>query len=200
MSPTGRKNHPWLSLATCYLLIASTAIFVAAQHEPDRPLDQEQVYPKFNPELHPLLSKIPELFQQVISDLRQLLDLQFDLTNNGSAEISPVNLMKRMSNLRQLRDPHTMNRLAQMARQRPPPPPPFAIQQPGRFNNFRYPPTPSTFMGAPPPPPNFQPAKQQPDHHPNLYLGVDGHLQSPRNNERECRSPTTFSLFLFQLF
>lgn len=145
--------------------------------------------------------KIPELFQQVISDLRQLLDLQFDLTNNGSAEISPVNLMKRMSNLRQLRDPHTMNRLAQMARQRPPPPPPFAIQQPGRFNNFRYPPTPSTFMGAPPPPPNFQlPAKQQPDHHPNLYLGVDGHLQSPRNNERECRSPTTFSLFLFQLF
>ncbi|XP_046631434.1 testisin-like isoform X1 [Daphnia pulicaria] len=161
MSPTGRKNHPWLSLATCYLLMASTAIFVAAQHEPDRPLDQEQV----------------------ISDLRQLLDLQFDLTNNGSAEISPVNLMKRMSNLRQLRDPHTMNRLAQMARQRPPPPPPFAIQQPGRFNNFRYPPTPSTFMGAPPPPPNFQPAKQQPDHHPNLYLGVDGHLQSPRNNE-----------------
>ncbi|XP_046443031.1 serine proteinase stubble-like isoform X2 [Daphnia pulex] len=162
MSPTGRNNHPWLSLATCYLLMASTAILVAAQHEPDRPLDQEQV----------------------ISDLRQLLDLQFDLTNNGSAEISPVNLMKRMSNLRQLRDPHTMNRLAQMARQRPPPPPPFAIQ-PGRFNNFRYPPTPSTFMGAPPPPPNFQlPAKQQPDHHPNLYLGVDGHLQSPRNNEQ----------------
>ncbi|EFX81610.1 hypothetical protein DAPPUDRAFT_102081 [Daphnia pulex] len=178
MSPTGRKNHPWLALAICYLLMASTAILlVAAQHEPDGPLDQEQV----------------------ISDLRQLLDLQFDLTNNGSAEISPVNLMKRMSNLRQLRDPHTMNRLAQMARQRPPPPPPppFAIQQPGRFNHFRYPPTPSTFMGAPPPPPppppNFQlPAKQQPDHHPNLYLGVDGHLQSPRNNERECRSPTTF--------
>lgn len=48
MSPTGRKNHPWLSLATCYLLMASTAILVAAaQHEPDRPLDQEQV-PKFN--------------------------------------------------------------------------------------------------------------------------------------------------------
>jgi hypothetical protein len=41
-------------------------------------------------------------------------------------------------------------------------------------------------MGAPPPPPpNFpQPPKQQ--DHPNLYLGVDGHLQSPRNNEREC--------------
>jgi hypothetical protein len=49
MSPTGRKNHPWLSLATCYLLMASTAILVAeAQHEPDRPLDQEQVYPKLN--------------------------------------------------------------------------------------------------------------------------------------------------------
>ena len=142
---------------------------------------------------------------QVISDLRQLLDLQFDLTNNASAEISPVNLMKRMSNLRQLRDPHTMNRLAQMARQRPPPPPPppFALP-PGRFNNFgRYPPTPSTFMGAPPPPPpNFpQPPKQQ--DHPNLYLGVDGHLQSPRNNERECPHDDknfefTF-LFLFQL-
>lgn len=53
MSPTGRKSHPWLSLATCYLLMASTAIFVAAQHEPDRPLDQEQVTQKSIPELHP---------------------------------------------------------------------------------------------------------------------------------------------------
>jgi hypothetical protein len=55
-------------------------------------------------------------------------------------------------------------------------------------------------MGAPPPPPpNFpQPPKQQ--DHPNLYLGVDGHLQSPRNNERECPHDDLNFEFTFLLF
>lgn len=129
---------------------------------------------------------------QVISDLRELLDLQFDLantSNNNSGEISPMNLMKRMSNLRQLRDPQTMNRLAQMARQRPPPPPPFVLP-PGRFNHYRYPPTPSTFMGAPPPPQNLQPQQQE---RPGLFLGGEGHLHTPRHNERES---TDYVFFL----
>lgn len=131
-------------------------------------------------------------FGQVIADIRQLLDLQFDLTNsNGSSEVtSPSNLMKRMSALRQLRDPNTMNRLAQMARQRPPPPPPVGLQvPPGRFNNFRYPPAPLPFMGAPPPP-QFQPRPQLPD--PDLYY--DGiNPVSTRNNEREF--PVNLILF-----
>ncbi|XP_032792839.2 testisin isoform X1 [Daphnia magna] len=163
MYQPGRKNqlcHRYYLMAVVLLPALVLAQQGGAQHESDPALDQEQV----------------------ISDLRELLDLQFDLannSNNGSAEISPVNFMKRMSNLRQLRDPQTMSRLAQMARQRPPPPPPFVLP-PGRFNHFRYPPTPSTFMGAPPPPQTFQPQQQE---RPGLYLGGEGHLQTPRHNE-----------------
>ncbi|XP_032792841.2 serine proteinase stubble isoform X3 [Daphnia magna] len=164
MYQPGRKNqlcHRYYLMAVVLLPALVLAQQGGAQHESDPALDQEQV----------------------ISDLRELLDLQFDLannSNNGSAEISPVNFMKRMSNLRQLRDPQTMSRLAQMARQRPPPPPPFVLP-PGRFNHFRYPPTPSTFMGAPPPPQTFQPQQQE---RPGLYLGGEGHLQTPRHNEQ----------------
>lgn len=135
--------------------------------------------------------------RQVIADLRQLLDLQFDVPSNSSD--SPMNLMKRISTLRQLRDPHTMNRLAQMARQRPPPPP----QQlpPGRFNNFRYPPPPSTFMGAPPPPPFHQPKQQLPlppiqhQQDPGLFFGA--HHQPPRGNEREFLHQVNLFFCLF---
>lgn len=125
-----------------------------------------------------------------MSDLRQLLDLQFDLGNNDT-EASASSVNKRMSTLRQLRDPHTMTRLAQLARQRPPlPPPPSSLQAPpGRFNNFRYPPpAPQPFLGVPPPP-FFQQQQQQQfnrpiQQDPGLFYDDAGHYPN-RHNERE---------------
>lgn len=119
-----------------------------------------------------------------MADLSKLLDLQFDITNNnGSSDLSPGNLMKRMSALRQLRDPYTMNRLAQMSRQRQPIPPPSTSLQapPGRFNNFRYPPAPQPYLGAPPPPqfPSRPPGFQDP------ALFYDEPESTRNNNQRE---------------
>jgi hypothetical protein len=89
------------------------------------------------------------LYQQVMADLSELLNIQFDpsrlMMNQSDGEGGGAGFAKRMmnlSNLRQLRDPQTMARLAQsMAQQQqpqqaqdrqlflPPPPPRFRGQQ-----------------------------------------------------------------------
>ena len=185
------------AVVCCLLAVLIPATAQQYSQESDQAFDQEQVsHPSQYTRARRERKKtgLPAAFRQhlirlktgrqVIADLRQLLDLQFDATNNNT----DANVMKRASTLRQLRDPQTMTRLAQMARQRPPPPPQQQLP-PGRFNNFRYPPPPpSTFMGAPPPPPflNQQPGRPiQQD--PGLFFGA--HQEPPRNNERECLPP-----------
>ena len=91
-----------------------------------------------------------------MSDLRELLDLQFDPfrfnATSGSSPDGSSALMKRMMDMRHLRDPQTMARLAQMARNRPPPPPP-APQALPLIGGRGYPRHPALqqFISAPPP-------------------------------------------------
>jgi hypothetical protein len=93
-----------------------------------------------------------------MTDIRQLLDMQFDTNNNGTVS---RDMVQRMLHLRQLRDPQTMLRLAHMSRLRHRPPRPGGLPPPPGFApEFRAPPR--------RPPPGFQPPSRFPPQ-PNTF-------------------------------
>ena len=99
------------------------------------------------------------LIRQIMADLRELLDIQFDVneptanrTSDGDLEgaaSSNSGVIKRMWNLRHLRDPQAMAALAQQLNGRRPPQPVVPPQARGRpypqFSNALRP-----FLGPPP--------------------------------------------------